>query len=296
MQQEKLFKFLQEEQVEYAFKLALPLSQIAKPRDAPPPSLDLVLDVKERGVIEPLLLQIAGASRYAIISGKRRYLAALKSGRETVPALITNVSIAQRDVLCMKLNRMRAENLLADIEATRRLMKKRLDPKQIGGLTGLKLQEIRRRQRLALADPRLLQAMREGHCAPSVAEAVAKLLPQQQQSLMDRFVDEGMKRLTMREVHQVKDARSQAAVDALPLTLFTIPYDLPVNGNGHHAGGDPQQWLHGFAGRLWETLLELERTGGLDLKNNQQSRRANSKARQLISEIKAGRDGLDSTN
>jgi hypothetical protein len=142
-----------------------------------------------------------------------------------------------------------------------------------------------------MADTRLREALRKGCCSPSVAEAAAKLSQSLQRRLMDRFVSEEMKRLTMRDVQEIKEARSHAAVDALPRELFTVSFDLPVNGNGYHAGEDQHQWLRQVARQLWETLLELERTGGLDLKSNKQSRQACSDARRLITEIKGNMNG-----
>jgi ParB/RepB/Spo0J family partition protein len=291
MTQEKLFNLLKEEQVEYEFVSALPLTQITAPKDALEPSPDLVEDIELRGVLEPLLLQAIGARRYAIISGRRRYRAAQINELETVPALITRVSIAQRDVLTIKLNRLRADNLLADIEATERLLAKGLDDKQIGNLTGHRPQEIERRKRLTVADPRLRESLREGRCSLSVAEVAAKLPPVQQAKLMARFAREVEAHLTMRDIQEIKEARTQSAIDALPQTLFTKSFDLSANGNGHDTVKDPHRRLHPFAGQLWETLLEFERTGVLDLKSNKQSRRACADARQFITEIKRILDG-----
>ncbi len=283
--QEKLFKLLKEEQIEHRYEPALPLSEIVPPEDAVEPLRELVKDVGARGVIEPLILQQTSPNRFRIISGRRRHLAARINELETVPALITRVSVSQRDVLSIKLNRLRAENLLADIEATERLVAKGLDDKQIGDLTGLKPQEIERRKRLAVADSGIRELLREGRCSLSVAEAAAKLPPGQQAKLMKKFADEDAERLTMRDVQEIKEARSEAALAALPQELFTKSFDLPASGNGHHAEGDPHKWLHRFAGQLWETLEELERTGALDLRSNKQSRRACADARRLLAEI-----------
>jgi ParB/RepB/Spo0J family partition protein len=284
--QEKLFNLLKAEQVEYEFVPDLLLSQIIAPKDALDPSPELVEDIRWRGVIEPLLVQAIGTNRYAIVSGRRRYLAAIKAERETVSALITRISVAQRDVLCIKLNRLRAENLLADIEATERLLTKGLDDKQIGDLTGLKPQEIERRKRLAVANSVIRKLLREGRCSPSVAEAAAKLPPTQQAKLIEKFAGDDAQRLTMRDVSEIKEARSQNAIDALPRELFTRSFNLPTSSNAYYRGDGPHKWLNRFAGRLWETLLELERTGALDLKSNKQSRRACANARQFLAEIK----------
>src|SRR4029453_8719823 len=155
------------------------------------------------------------SNKYRIISGRRRYRAAEINELESVPALITRVSVAQRDILCIKLNRLRAENLLADIEATERLVAKGLDDKQIGDLTGLKPQEIERRKRLAVANDGIRELLREGRCSLSVAEAAAKLPPRQQDRLIKKLAREEAERLTMRDVHVIKEARSEAAINAL---------------------------------------------------------------------------------
>src|SRR5262249_15512284 len=151
------------------------------------------------------------------------------------------VSISQRDVLCIKLNRLRAENLLADIEATERLVAKGLDDKQIGDLTGLKPQEIERRKRLAVANDGIRELLREGRCSLSVAGRAAKLPPRQQARLLKKFAQEEAERLTMRDVQEIKEARSEAAINALPQELFTRAFDPPVINNGHHTENDPHK-------------------------------------------------------
>ncbi len=284
--QEKLFKLLKEEQIEHRYEPALPLASIIEPEDAIEPSRELVEDIGARGVIEPLILQQASPNRFRIISGRRRYLAARSNELETVPSLITRVSVSQRDVLCIKLNRLRAENLLADIEATERLLAKGLDDKQIGDLTGLKPQEIERRKRLAVADGGIRELLREGRCSLSVAEAAAKLPPGQQSRLVKKFAREDAERLTMRDVQEIKEARSEAAIQALPQELFNRPFSLPVNQNGHSA----DSWLHPFAVQLREALEELERSGAFDFKSNKPSRRAVAEARQLLSSIRESRN------
>src|SRR5262249_53042378 len=231
--QERLFKLLKEEQIEHCYKPAMPLGSIIEPVDAIEPSRDLIEDVGAQGVIEPLILQQASANRFRIISGRRRYLAARINEVETVPALITRVSVSQRDGLCIKLNRLRAENLLADIEATERLVAKGLDDKQIGDLTGLKAQEIERRKRLAVANSGIRDLLREGRCSLSVAEAAAKLPPRQQDKLIKKVAHEETERLTMRDVQEIKEARAASAISALPRELFTKSFDLPTNSNGH---------------------------------------------------------------
>ena len=87
--QEKLFKLLKEGQIEHRYEPALPLASIVEPDDAVEPLRELVEDIGLRGVIEPLILQQMSTNKFRIISGRRRYTAAMLNELETVPVLIT---------------------------------------------------------------------------------------------------------------------------------------------------------------------------------------------------------------
>ena len=55
---------------------------------------DLTNSIKERGIIQPIIVRRAsdGSSKYEIIAGERRWLAAQKAGLHEVPIVITNVN------------------------------------------------------------------------------------------------------------------------------------------------------------------------------------------------------------
>lgn len=48
---------------------------------------DLVASIRERGILQPLLLRRVG-ERYQVIAGERRYRAAKEAGKESVPAVV----------------------------------------------------------------------------------------------------------------------------------------------------------------------------------------------------------------
>ena len=54
---------------------------------------DLTNSIKERGIIQPIIVRISNDknSKYEIIAGERRWLAAQKAGLHEVPVVITNV-------------------------------------------------------------------------------------------------------------------------------------------------------------------------------------------------------------
>ena len=277
--QASLFEQLKAEKIEPEYVDAIPLNQILAPNDAIKPDDDLVEDVRQHGVLEPLMLRPhSGKSkmRYSIVSGRRRYLAAVKTDQPTVPALIVRISNAQESVLTMRLHKLRAENFVADVRAIEKLIAQQLSEKEIGDLTGLKPQEIDRRKRLVTADTRILEAVLAGRARINVAEAAAKLPPNQQRKLMDSVGDQPLKAA---HIAEIKTAQSEKAVKALPQALFES-----LSAQETAPAGIEQ-----FAAEMWELLEELLNTGCLAVarpKTNQQATNARIVAQTLIERIR----------
>ena len=72
----------------------IPISQIAPNPEQPRQNFDeealgeLATSIRELGIIQPLTLRSVGDNAYQIISGERRYRAALLAGLKTVPAYV----------------------------------------------------------------------------------------------------------------------------------------------------------------------------------------------------------------
>ncbi|MFH1856207.1 MAG: ParB/RepB/Spo0J family partition protein [Candidatus Omnitrophota bacterium] len=56
---------------------------------------DLILSVRQRGVIQPVLVRVKGNGGYELIAGERRLRAAKAVGLEEIPAIIKNVTDAE---------------------------------------------------------------------------------------------------------------------------------------------------------------------------------------------------------
>jgi ParB family chromosome partitioning protein len=73
----------------------LPLSMIEPNADQPRTNLgnieELAHSIREKGVLEPILVRTLGANRYQIISGERRYRAASLAGLDEIPAIELDV-------------------------------------------------------------------------------------------------------------------------------------------------------------------------------------------------------------
>ncbi|HET7712176.1 MAG TPA: ParB/RepB/Spo0J family partition protein, partial [Thermoanaerobaculia bacterium] len=69
----------------------IPLSMIEPNAEQPRTSLgnieELAASVREKGVLEPILVRQIGANRYQIISGERRFRAATLAGLDEIPAI-----------------------------------------------------------------------------------------------------------------------------------------------------------------------------------------------------------------
>src|SRR6266566_8865679 len=73
----------------------IPLSMIEPNEEQPRTNLgnieQLAASIREKGVLEPILVRVIGPNRYQIISGERRYRAASLAGLDEIPAIELDV-------------------------------------------------------------------------------------------------------------------------------------------------------------------------------------------------------------
>jgi ParB/RepB/Spo0J family partition protein len=62
---------------------------------------ELLSSVRSRGVLQPLLLRPVG-KRFEVVDGARRLVAAQRTGRKTVPAVVRRLSLSERDAIASK--------------------------------------------------------------------------------------------------------------------------------------------------------------------------------------------------
>lgn len=70
---------------------------------------DLAQSVKEKGLLQPLLVRPTGEGRYEIIAGERRYRAAVAAGLSEVPAVVLDVSQEEARALALVENLKRED-------------------------------------------------------------------------------------------------------------------------------------------------------------------------------------------
>jgi ParB family chromosome partitioning protein len=86
---------------------------------------DLSLSIKEKGVIQPLIVRPAADNRYEIVAGERRWRAAQMAGYSKVPAIVRNMSDSESLEIAL-IENLQRENLnpLDTAEAYETLIKK----------------------------------------------------------------------------------------------------------------------------------------------------------------------------
>jgi ParB family transcriptional regulator, chromosome partitioning protein len=85
---------------------------------------ELVLSIKERGVLQPILVRQLKTGYFEIIAGQRRFEAARAAGLKEIPAIVKDVGDKDTLVLAIVENLQRQDlNPLEEAEAFSRLMK-----------------------------------------------------------------------------------------------------------------------------------------------------------------------------
>jgi ParB family chromosome partitioning protein len=70
---------------------------------------ELAASIKDRGVLQPILLRASGKDRYELIAGERRLRASKQAGLERIPALVKEANDSESLVLAIVENVLRAD-------------------------------------------------------------------------------------------------------------------------------------------------------------------------------------------
>jgi ParB family chromosome partitioning protein len=124
---------------------------------------ELVADIRQRGILQPLVVRPIGDGRYQVVAGERRYRAASTLNLETVPCIIKEDLTDDEARAISLVENLQREDL--DIEDEARFLKALHDQgmslRDIGEAIHKSYQYVNRRLKL-LADPTALRAYREG--------------------------------------------------------------------------------------------------------------------------------------
>ena len=197
----------------------IPISQITPNPDQPRQNFDevaleeLATSIRELGVIQPLTLRSVGDNAFQIISGERRYRAALLAGLQTVPAYIRTANDSEVTEMALIENIQREDlnaieialtfrKLIDQYHLTQERLSERIGKKRATIANFLRLLKLPAEVQLGLQD----HTLDMGH-----ARALLSLdAPQLQLKLYNETIKKG---LSVRQVEQRAKQMQQAADD-----------------------------------------------------------------------------------
>ena len=191
-----------------AFQL-IPISRIAPNADQPRKNFntetieELANSIREKGVLQPIIVKKKGAGLFEIVCGERRFRAATLCGLTEVPAIIKD--IADEDFLEWALieNIQREDlNPIEEAEAYQRLVEERMiSQEDVAKRVGKNRVTVTNTLRLLRLPPEVKQYLADGRLAAGHARALLGLLsPEHQRQMAKRIVEET---LSVRQVEAI---------------------------------------------------------------------------------------------
>lgn len=162
---------------------------------------DLVQSVKERGILQPIVVRKKG-ELWEIIAGERRYRAAQKLGHLTIPVIEVTASDVESLELALIENLQRSDlSPLEEAEGYRRLQDEfNMTQEQIAQKVGKDRATVANAMRLLKLSPEVKAMLASGALTAGHARVLAALpTPQEQYKWADRIVRQGF---TVRDVEK----------------------------------------------------------------------------------------------
>lgn len=191
-----------------AFQL-IPVSRIAPNADQPRKTFntetieELANSIREKGVLQPIIVKKKNDGAFEIVCGERRFRAAQLCGLAEVPAIIKDV--ADEDFLEWALieNIQREDlNPIEEAEAYQRLVEERMiSQEEVAKRVGKNRVTVTNTLRLLRLPPEVKLYLADGRLAAGHARALLGLLsPEHQRQMAKRIVDEN---LSVRQVEAI---------------------------------------------------------------------------------------------
>ncbi len=184
------------------------------------PSAALKRAIKEQGILTPLTLARTATGRLHLVAGRRRLRVAKEMGLKVVPALVIEDD-GMVNVSGLTDHATRRDNPAADLAHIEALVHRGASHAEISRATGLPVNAIKARLKLARLVPALRSHFDSGRIGTSVAEDCARLPAVTQEELAGRFATVG--RLTQDDIRQARQARQQTAPSTMQLEGFDAP-------------------------------------------------------------------------
>ena len=187
----------------------IPISQVIPNQDQPrkefrPEAIEeLAASIKEKGILQPVIVKKIDDQKYMLVCGERRFRAASLCGLTEIPAIIKDVASDQLLEWALIENIQRQDlNALEEAEAYARLVEERMiSHEEIAKRVGKNRTTIANARRLLrLPDEVKLQVV-EGRISAGHARAILGLMtPEHQRQMSRRIIEEN---LSVRQVEAI---------------------------------------------------------------------------------------------
>lgn len=162
---------------------------------------ELAESIKEHGVIQPIVVRPLG-DRYEIIAGERRYKASVLAGKETIPAIVTDLNDKDSAEVAL-IENVQRQNLTPIEEAisyNKILDMGYLTQEELAEKLGKTQSTIANKLRLLKLDDEVQEALLESKISERHARSLLKIVDKQnQKQMLNRIINE---RLTVRRTDE----------------------------------------------------------------------------------------------
>lgn len=167
---------------------------------------ELATSIKEKGVLEPILVEEYLDSYYSIVAGERRYRAAKIAGLLEIPAIVVSLSEAEKLEVALIENIQREDlNAIEEATAYLNLMKKlNLSQEEVAERVGKSRSAVANSLRLLYLPDKIKDDVITGAISAGHARALLSLKnPLDREILRERIINEGLSVRKAEEIAEV---------------------------------------------------------------------------------------------
>jgi ParB family chromosome partitioning protein len=175
---------------------------------------ELARSIREKGVLQPILVEEAGGGGYRIVAGERRFRAAQLAGLKEVPVLVRRFSETEKTEIAL-IENLQREDLSPIEEATgyKSLMQQgELTQEEVAKRVGKNRSTVANSLRLLKLPRPMIEALDQGRISSGHARAILSLVnPADQELLFQRIL---AREMSVREAEQTAARMSRGVREA----------------------------------------------------------------------------------
>ena len=184
--------------------------------------IELSESIREHGIIQPIIVRPIG-DKFEIIAGERRYKASILAGKDSIPAIVTNLNDKDSAEIAL-IENVQRKNLTPIEEAVS--YKKILDmgyltQEQLALKLGRSQSSIANKMRLLHLSDEVQEALVEEKISERHARSLLKLTsPEKQNEMLSRIINE---RLTVRKTdEEIDKMMNESPMSASPMNQSPV--------------------------------------------------------------------------